>query len=180
MMNKDKNPLDASSPEELDLLAFRYVAAEMTQEERDAFESLLETNQLARESVADAVGLAELVYASYEEQEKPNRAKTGQSTIARSSRMVWRSSWLALAGMVVALVTAGVFLLNRPGDMQADTGAAESESVAMAWVEVIEQDSQLADNEFAELDFESDLIDDGDVSWMLAALTDLAEAGEER
>lgn len=45
--------------EELDLLAFRYVAGELVAEEAGAFEARLADDQQAREAVSRAVGLAE-------------------------------------------------------------------------------------------------------------------------
>ena len=50
-----------SKDEDLDLLAFRYIAGELTPAESEAFEQRLADDQAAREAVARAVDLAQAV-----------------------------------------------------------------------------------------------------------------------
>ena len=88
--------------EELDLLAFRYIAEELSDDERGAFELRLADDQGAREAVARAVELSQASLAALEmmEQELPEPIGVAPREVSGwYTRILWMTS-----GAVACLV----------------------------------------------------------------------------
>jgi len=111
---------------ELDWLAFRYIANEMTAIEADSFESRLADDQAAREAVARAVELAQAVACV------PTSIILFQAThraLANTSRPYFGRRplrWIAAAAAVV-LGVVGV---------QVFKGSSENSKLAKVWAKI--------------------------------------------
>lgn len=108
---------DNPDPADLDLLAFRYVAGELTAAEAEAFEEQLACDQTAREAVASAVQVAEAVAALAPAFVAP----TAQPLPASSPRRgTWRERvrWMIVGAVAacVAIVAGWQFLSNSGDD----------------------------------------------------------------
>ncbi len=164
---------------ELDWSAFCYAAGEMTADEAAAFEARLADDQAAREALARAVELTEVV-ASAE--------SLAPAVVVRSQASVWtkRLTWMAIgsaASLLVALVWSGAWSW-----LASETVAsAEQARLAAAWSqtrqELAESDSDLwyprhfAASEAEEPDAvlptpvdDADLLDSVTPTWMTAAV----------
>lgn len=142
---------------DLDWQAYRYVADEMTAVEAAEFEDRLATDQLAREAVADAVGLAHAI------------ALAGRDvTVAAPSRppSAWR------LGVAAAIAAAVLLALALPPMMRTTPTAVSPSNDAMvlaqAWTDVRENSEPLAGNLDGLV-----VLDDWDTDWEL--LVDEAE-----
>lgn len=144
-----ESPLDDASA--LEWLAFRYVADELTELEREAFEARLADDQAAREAVAAAVDLTQAVaWVEHESTAiarpaaaptRPQRERTRRWTIALG--------WM-LAGSAACL--AGLALVNRFRDESSDRlldsaamhASDEPRQLALAWSQT-RRDAEFAD-----------------------------------
>jgi hypothetical protein len=94
--------------DELDWLAFRYVAGEMTADEEERFEERLARDQLAREAVDHAVELNEAIrlVASESAPVIASRVRHSGSREGRAIRrsMAWGTAALACLALVACLV----------------------------------------------------------------------------
>jgi hypothetical protein len=100
-MNRDDNH-NWTPQDELDWLAFRYVAEELSADEADAFERLLADDQSARDAVSRAVqttrAVASLGAADFE-------AATQPAGVGRATRQqVW--AWIGVGTVAVAVCLA--------------------------------------------------------------------------
>jgi hypothetical protein len=175
--------------QDLDWYAFLYVANEMTPEQNEAFEALLDEDQTAREAVARSVELSTTLAASYSPLAQP------------ASSAGWTRS-LAMAALGAAACLLLVFLVDqfRPasppvaGDAEAGAVSHSSPELAILWSETragwdLTTDSPLAADELSlELEpwSEDELEEDAQLAappWMTAALSDLTggalQEGEE-
>jgi len=172
-MNNDKN--------EIDWLAFCYAADELTEPEVAAFELRLADDQAAREALARAVELTQVVATA--ESLEPVVALRSQS-----SSWIKRLAWMAIgsaASLLVALVwsNAGSWFSGK------SIAAADQSRLAVAWSqmrqELAESDSDLwypkhlAAGETASREEQpqspsdpgdTDLLDSAAPSWMTAAV----------
>ncbi len=175
-----------SEKHDLDWLAFRYVAAEMTQAEAESFETLLADEQDAREAVAVAVELTQAVAYVV-----PAPASAPQASVSV------RSYYAALIA-VAAVVAAGLlFAFSTPRTTQQlaqrdatadpeEAGGIVPGELVEAWTEAelaYDDDSTVeALVEVAQNDVVADLASVGrtelDVpDWLVAAVT--VELGQE-
>lgn len=184
-----------SPDQDLDWLAFRYIADEMTDDERAAFEARLEQDQPAREAVAGSVELSQTLAAAEHLLESPVVASADR-------RAVWwrRVAWATIAGSVAVCITLAVVLpsaweptatTSRSGETNdsLDVESAASKNLATAWVATLKleedwrdehRDTGLPSIAAAELLAVSEETPSGDSDWMATALAGLAsEMGNE-
>jgi anti-sigma factor RsiW len=194
-----------NEPDDLNWSAFRYVAGELDEAETRAFESRLESDQDAREAVAQAVALTRCVAAAAAEQasrlepacELPVRAGVADRTATgRGSTRGWVTAMAVSAALLVLLSQ-----VIRPGgrDEEAMTSTAEAaaqEQLAEVWDSVREpldrpvwdadrwDDAEAwAEDADAGTDPETALaelpVDDSESYWIEAAVIGLSAAGGE-
>lgn len=163
--------LNRENADDLDWMAFCYVADELAGEQLTQFERRLSEDQEAREAVAHAMKLSSEVLLS-------GVADHQISTPSRSEASV-RPGWL---WQTVALVLLGVtfgawWWTTSNGDPAPTLVDTSSEALAVAWVDTLD------DSEWSELDSElkEELgFDDEPVNeWMLVALSELEESEQE-
>lgn len=180
--------------EDLNWLAFRYVAGELDEAESQAFELQLETNQPAREAVAQAVMLTRCVTMVADECQSNHDASV--SALATPVSVAGRgSAW----GWVTALVVSAALLVLvsqvvRPGARELGTKApavdAAQEQLAEVWDSVREpldepawtSDAWEEDDDTA-LELTTSVtetaVEDSDAYWIEAAVIGLSAAGSE-
>ncbi len=96
-------------PEELDLLAFRYVAGEMAPDEAAAFETGLADDQAARLAVSRAVGLTQRLREAMPPPTSPV-VRPLKHSFGRAAQPL---GWMAIGAAAAALI---VILASRPSD----------------------------------------------------------------
>ena len=156
---------------DLEWLAFRYISDELSPQDRMDFEHRLETDLEAQQAVVEAVGLTRDLAV----------AMTASSTAPRPTPAT-SNGWLAWALSVAALLLAGLSVgwywqqNGTPTDQVAD-----ADSIAVAWVETLDEEFEEELESVAELAYDTDVVNTEQVDWMLAALSDMdvAESGEE-
>ncbi len=172
---------------QLEWLAFRYIADELTDDEKVAFEERLLTDQSAREAVAEMVRQTQLVSEAY------SAAAAGMVSPASSTRrwhdVVSLRSAVSLCSSLVLLV---VVLLTVERWTESDSFSRftvdniprSTEDLAYAWAETRGQLTELQLTSIADLpdppevllvgDFRTDREDISVTpSWMLAALAEM-------
>lgn len=110
-------------PDSLDWLAFRYIADEMSADERELFESRLGDDQSAREAVARIVEVTQavsLVEAAASDQRTLERSSP--VVIARADRRTWLTAlgWMTVGSIVclAVLLSADQWSKQRFGDVR--------------------------------------------------------------
>ena len=154
--------------EDLDLLAFRYIAAEMTAAEAEAFELRLADDQAAREAVARAVELAQAVACTRQETiplHRNDRSPLGTDRTRSASRLRRTVRWMVAAAASVAICVFGYQAIRHP---------SEAKTLAKLWAKArIGQDWTEPDGELlADLD-DAMADDDSDVAvpaWLIEAV----------
>lgn len=125
--------MSADQRDELDWLAFRYVAGEMTADEAGDFELRLADDQAAREAVSRAVGFGQrLVDAGSVRPDSRSTARTATAPVNRGtltfrSRVVRAAGWMA-AGAAAA--TLAVCLARPFGSGPIEPPGGETRKVA--------------------------------------------------
>jgi ferric-dicitrate binding protein FerR (iron transport regulator) len=139
--------------EDLDLLAFRYIADEMTGAEAESFEQRLAADQAACEAVAHAVELAQAVASA------PADVIPLPATHSSPRHWLRPARWVAAAA-AIAFGVAGWWYVNR---------SSEESRLATVWAEMFNSTPHdlVADSEEPTLDDESDLTVP---VWMLEAV----------
>jgi len=117
---------------ELDWTAFCYAAGELTPAETERFEARLADEQPAREALARAIELTQVVAVA---ESQP----CGAVTVAAKSPTRWvaRLSWMAIGGLaalIVAMVWSGA-ISPKAAIMAARPDAEQQRSLAAAWSE---------------------------------------------
>ncbi len=180
-------------PNDIDWLAFRYIANELDSTEATEFESRLETDQAARQAVALAVREASQLHAAITEAAADGPA----ATLAASSTSLWNvpaTRIAVIAGSCLTLLLAVIAIrstLSEPLDVathptdalpSSNNAIQDSTELAFAWAQGfdvdIDEDAILAERSADSLESEvaSTPITNGDQplvapSWMLAALS---------
>lgn len=182
--------------DDVNWLAFRYVAGELDEAETQAFELLLETDQPAREAVAQAVMIARSVtmvadYGQAKQSESVCELTTPVSAAGRGSAWGWGTALVVSAALLV-LVSQVV----RPGARELGTKApaidAAQEQLAEVWDSVrepLDKPAWTADVWEEEEDEDAALelttsstdtaVDDSDAYWIEAAVIGLSAADGE-
>ena len=165
--------------DELDWLAFRYIAGEMSAEEADVFEARLAVEQDAREAVASAVQLSQAV-VSLSSLDQPIKLRP------RSRSRQW-SAIISLVTVACLMMAFGL-LLDRSGrtggEANLDQHNGEADHLVAVWTEGEltvnnEADSLSEENLLAVAEDQS--IDEAFVvpEWLIAAVsTELGPDGE--
>lgn len=198
-MYSSEKQLTPEQANDVEWLAFCYVADEMSADERARFESRLSSDQAAREAVATAVELTQTIAAA-----EPIE-QTVELAPRRFDRVVFwqRATWIATTTAACLAVVLGYQLVSQvlqQGDRaagfagQKEAGDGEADELAQAWLEAGDDESlddssadqapPQAATETAGGDelvgiFEADDVEAPD--WMLAAVNGLsAEAMDKR
>jgi hypothetical protein len=190
------NPQDLS---DLDWRAFLYVAGELDDAQRDAFEEELAVDQSAREAVARAVELSQMMSAAHELERIVQRSSPLGVPSARRGHSAWLrpvAYMSAGAAACLALVALGSFWseLSWPGTVTADQNTL---ALARAWSSAREEQADHEkglDNELARLEAQEAELAIGNMrlddealeldglpapSWMLSALATEGEPADE-
>lgn len=130
---------------ELDWLAFQYVAGELDAAEAEHFELRLADDQAAREAVACAVEWTQVVAAA---ESRVGEVEVGEIVPAEKRAVAWgqRLSWMAVGGLLTLLVavwSSGMFRgsVVDPGnsDSVVDGHSVAGGQLATAWYETRQQ-----------------------------------------
>jgi hypothetical protein len=186
------SPLQSVSPDanvrddELEFVAFRYIAGELTDSEAAAFEERLAVEQIAREAVARAVEIAHSV-AVLAPQAMPMGgpavgppvvSTAGAGDTRRPRRTASAVVLLATAASVALVVALDPFNATPPGDRtQADRDDRPTRAARL--VEFWSDAEDLLSAEFGALESGNSVwsdeangeADDSDFGWMLAAVS---------
>ncbi len=173
--------LNRSFDDDLEWRSFRYVSGDLADDELTQFEAELETSQSAREAVARAVELGNLVALA--------ETRTGSSEIVVADRDMARPAWTrggmwlgagAIAASVAGLIWIGLGNSWRQPGFEANSQVAEiwSESITTTTDSTLastmsDEPSSVAD----ELAADELTIDDMTPSWLTAGVVGLS--GEE-
>ena len=122
--------------EELDWLAFRYLANELNESEQEAFEDRLADDQSAREAVARAVELTQTLSAARELDEIVVRSAEAPAP-ATKGRSAWSvpAAWMSVGAAACLLLVAAwslPSLLNTLGGNSAGVAAANAHTLELA------------------------------------------------
>ncbi len=159
---------------ELERLALLYVAGELEEPLRSEFEKRLATDQLAQNAVVETVRLTDgLLQALESENVDLQPARDFKSGVGTRERAAWAPTpAFALLVTAVTMLVAAVawsFLLSP----DPDGSMAEADSVAVAWAEYVQTESDIADADEEEWDDADSLIDIDTASWMAVALSEI-------
>ena len=166
--NKKPEPLSFNSEfKDLNWLAFRYIADELDQTERMAFESRLLDCENAREAVVDAVRDSQTLYETLKSESQPlvNLAVPKQATHMRR----WTAAIVATAA--AALLAVNCWSIISPPSTPVI--ASESDGLAAAWVETLVTMSDTELDEFINEEFpQTEVVTDELDNWMFVALSE--------
>lgn len=169
--NKKPEPLSFDSEfKDLNWLAFCYIADELDQAERMAFESRLLDCENAREAVVDAVRDSQTLYETLKSKPQPlahavNLAVPKQATHTRR----WTAAIVATAAAVLLAVSCWS-IISRPST---PVIASESDGLAAAWVETLVTMSDTELDEFINEEFpQTEVVTDELDNWMFVALSE--------
>jgi len=162
------------NPNDLDWLAFCYIADELVGTQRTDFEARLEIDELAQQAVVDAVQQAQVLYSSLkstsfndgrEPAVPPFQSQPG--SFKKRSRAL-----IALATAMLMLVAGWAWFTNANTTALNAMAASDSDRLAVVWIESLDvMIDELMDEESPIADLEDEESD----HWMLLALTDLEE-----
>lgn len=120
--------------DDLNWLAFRYIADEMSDDERSRFDARLADDLAAQQAVAQAVELTQAIALS-EALEKPALSREPVATTSQSQTWLRRAVWMAAgASACLALVVAFQAQFFPRGN---DVPSADSQELAIAWGETL-------------------------------------------
>jgi hypothetical protein len=175
--------MDSNPHEELDWLAFQYVANEMSATERSAFEERLDLDQAAREAVAQAMELSLAVEVAYREDAVVVAAR--DRLLGQGSRGWWS---VGVAACVLFALVALSQLTRNAGERLA-ISPTPGDQLAIAWSETrvalpTSANLSAADENLLEDDLLALRGEDDDLlalpTWLVAAVSDAAaETGQE-
>ena len=158
---------------DLDWLAFCYVADELADSDRAAFEARLADDQAAREAVAHAVELTQAVAVMLRERAEPHRPVLAPAAITRRTTWPRRLAWMSV-GASAALVLVAVALNWRTIAGRFDSTPVDYGQLAEVWSQTRDEVRQIVQNEPFDLPpvIESDEFssDDSLPSWITAAV----------
>jgi hypothetical protein len=170
----------SQSQTELDWLAFRYVADELSSDERDEFELRLATDQSAREAVAAAVELLANVHRA-EVTVLAETAAVSHPVVCPADRTALRTSgrrggaWVvatAVALVAAVLLAPEAWFGLSPEELARRGAQRDRQELATLWTE---SSAEANDSWSEDSSDEAASEDDDDAlvpGWMLAALSD--------
>jgi hypothetical protein len=197
-MHSNEPELTTEQSNDVEWLAFCYVANEMPVDQRDRFEERLANDQAAREAVATAVDLTQTI-AGIESVEHSIQVATPPS---RGAQVWQRATWIATAVAACLAIVLGYQLVShvlsngngQPGGVaeeDLDSGSDSSE-LAQAWVEASDDSSELLlveastdnsngealeDSAFSDSIVEPETVETPD--WMMAAVSGMSGESSE-
>lgn len=147
-------------PDDLDWLAFCYIADELSRDETDAFEARLADDQEAREAVARAVELTRAIAAAGAERRKRPAPVSRPAGVWRRMGLAGRLAWTAaaaaacLAAVLVYQHARDTALIADPFQEAPDEGAVEtrgsrSQELALLWSRTQEELAALQFDDWA-------------------------------
>lgn len=165
---------------DLDWIAFCYVADELSGDQLAQFEARLETDQAARDAVAEAMKISMAVYESGSSTVTPSVPGYSVSESANSTATNRVSQWmLALTAALLIGVGLAAWIANSNSGTSESVAEVNEEELAIAWADTFEEvefkDSVDGLDEFASS--EESVSDEGE--WMYVAFTELELAGDE-
>jgi hypothetical protein len=184
--------------DDLDWLAFQYVAGEMSAVEADEFERRLAYDQAARDAVAWIVELtqatAQVTAQAWDKLPMDAGAAARVERRKHSSRRWLRQptwvSWCVAVGLLAALLVVNAWRSPATSDREEPgpvAGGVDERELALAWVrtrlnlqpdvewgELVKGDDRVADLALAAVDTDSDI---EMPSWMLSAVAGVARDG---
>ena len=177
-MNRDWEKPESLNNQDLDWLAFCYIANELDESARAEFQVRLENDELAQQAVVDAVQQSQLIYSSLLPLETHEPVNLASSAADRPRKSYRRSGILFTSAAALAMVVAG-WGWYASQDRSGAIANNDSDQLANAWVETLvamnENDLEInLDEETQPIEVAYDLSDD----WMLVALTDLEGSDE--
>ena len=178
MNDRDSRKPHAQNDQELDWLAFCYLANELDDTERIRFESLLENDATAQQAVVEAMEQTQLIYASLDQAPVPIVQRVSLAApVAITYRRKLTRVLLASVAALLLIVTGWDWYA---GQHNAPIVDGDSDGLASAWVETLvamNDDSfdGLFEEEVTADDFGTDYLSD---DWMFVALTDLEDSTE--
>jgi len=144
-MRSDEFQTTSKPVDDIDWLAFRYVANEMSNDEYEQFEERLFDDQTAREAVATAVELTQTI-ASIETVEQSVQVAARESN---GKRRWQRATWIAAAIAGCLAIALGWQLVGQilKGDRTPESGLAgrdsveegDSDKLAKAWLDAADE-----------------------------------------
>ena len=174
MSRDSQNEPIQSKQEALQWLAFCYVADELNEQDRNEFELRLEDDHEAREAVVDAMQQAELIWLACDTSNSQTREKSVRLAAKSKTRLTRSAALLASAAALLLMVASWGWFANQ--ETPANTGLSESENLAVALAELVEdaRDDYVIADGFEEIEFDDqDSFEEDDMSdWMFVALTD--------
>lgn len=164
--------------EELNWLAFCYIAEELDEPARTNFENRLEHDQAAREAVANAMAQAQFIWEACDQSSASPRTKFNPQPVAHNNKL---GLFVGIAAALALMVGGFMWMANSDNGVNSITDAQDQESqVALAFGEVIAEDNDAA-NEFVSEPYyqEVNFVDsDEEDDWLYVALTDLEDSYE--
>ena len=165
---------------QLDWLAFCYIADELSEEQRDAFEQRLAKDQQARDAVVQAMDQSQLVFAALTENDAVTTLPQQFSGSYQPSPQL-ASLLLAFAAALLLMTTGLIWLANsdymsshHPPLARNHSADFDSEKLAYAWADSLDEISDVnfemtSDEESRYTDEVVERAED----WMFFALEDL-------
>lgn len=181
-MNRDLEEPDKTPNQDLDWIAFCYIADELDGPAKSEFEARLENDELAQQAVVDAVKGSQLIYTSLKKSETQSGQQACQPALGQLTpvslasrprqRQLGRVRMIATAAAALLIAAAGWSWYSNQNN--ASVAGLDSENLAAAWVFTLVSlnDDQLDDL----LEDEVPVINDSQAAyddWMFVALTDL-------
>jgi len=207
-MKHDQNNLNADDSihpfetDDLSWLAFCYIADELNETQRAAFELRLEHDELAQNSLVDAMLESNLVFATLESTSSNFLQNQDMIAIAPQAPFTHRTDevrgdsgrtkfgtrlglFLALPVAILIMVGSWSLLSNHSNDDSAvaestieDSANDESDRLASAWVDTMELMNEAELDELIDEESQGDLTDESS-DWMFVALTDLESSTDD-
>ena len=175
--------MSMSEPEftnDLDWMAFCYVADELSGDQLAQFESRLENDQAAREAVAEAVKISTAVFeCDAASTPIPTREVSASTSTSRASQWV-----LVIAAALLVGVGLAAWIANSNSGPTEIVAELNDEDLAIAWADTI-QEVDINDSadefldEFQLASSESGSDEGDEAEWMYVAFTELELDGDE-
>ena len=161
-------------PNDLDWLAFCYVADELDDAQTAEFEIRLESDQAARDAVVAAMHSATAIDRAL----ATSVASNTQNQLPEKRRT---SFWFQPAPLLAAVVALMLLVALINFDFKSnDGGVASQGDLAEAWASSFSEESELAEEVVTLVDYTSfDAEAEEDNSWLLAALIDPDEVNDD-